>query len=264
MKEVTLEQVVQSLRAVGVGRGGGVLLHSAIQYFGRPVGGVEMYWKALVEVLGPEGTLAVPAFNFAFARGEPFDVQRTPSDQMGVLSEYVRSLPQAKRSPHPLQSIAVVGRWAEDIADRDTASAFDPGSAFERMLELDFEMVLLGASIQVASIVHYSEQKAQVPYRYWKTFRGTVVRGGAAAVREYRMFARDLALDPQNDFGPVQTWLEARGLWRQTRLNYGHVAACRLGDVVAAADDLLAHDPWALVRDGERVKQQAAEMGRGR
>lgn len=262
MKEVTLEQVVDSLKAVGIGRGDGVLVHSAIQYFGRPVGGVQMYWKAFEAVLGPEGTLAVPTFNFGFARGEPFDARHTPSERMGLLAEYIRCLPNARRSPHPLQSLAVVGRWAADIAGRDTPSAFDPGSGFERMLELDFLMVLLGASIQVASIVHYSEQKAQVPYRYWKTFQGTVVRDGVAVATEYRMFARDLALDPQNDFRPVQSWLEGRGLWRQARLNYGHVAACRLRDVVAAADDLLAHNPWALVKDGERMRRLAAEMGR--
>jgi hypothetical protein len=30
-------------------------------------------------------------------------------------------------------------------------------------------------------------------------------------------------------------------------LNYGQIAACRLVDFVAAADELLANDPWALV-----------------
>lgn len=256
MKEVTLAQVIESLKTVGVCPGEGVLVHSAIQYLGRPAGGVEMYKNAFDAVLGPEGTLAVPAFNFGFARGEPFDPSQTPSEKMGAFAEFVRRLPEAKRSPHPMQSVAVVGRWAADIAARETPSAFDPGSAFDRMLELDFRMVLLGATIQFASIVHYSEQKARVPYRYWKTFRGTIVRNGVGVAAECRMFARDLELDPENDFTPVQRWLEGQGLWRQVRLNYGYVAACKLRDVVAAADDLLSRDAWALVRGGERLKKR--------
>lgn len=258
MQAITLGLLIDGLRQVGIGQGDGVLVHSAIQYLGRPEGGVDLYRLAFEQVLGPDGTLAVPAFNFGFARGATFDARSTPSEQMGVFAEHIRTLPQARRSAHPLQSVAVIGRHAADVAGRDTPSAFDPGSAFERMLELDFKAVFLGATIQVASIVHYSEQKARVPYRTWKTFEGTVVRQGQPVAAACRMYARDLALDPQNDFAPVQRHLEAAGSWRQMRLNYGNVAACRMQDIVDAADRLLAEDAWALVRDGQALRQQAS------
>ncbi len=260
MQDVMRRQVVEGLTAVGIRAGDSVLVHAAIQYLGKPVGGVDMYRQAFDKVLGPDGTLAVPTFTFVFARGQAYDPANTPSEQMGVFAEHIRTLPHAVRSPHPLQSVALIGRHAAEIALLDTPSAFDPGSAFERMLDLDFTMVLLGASIRVASIVHYSEQKAKVPYRVWKSFDGTVLRAGSAA-GTCRMFARDLALDPRNDFTPVQVLLEDRGLWRQVKLNYGSVAACRLRDVVAAADDLLAKDPWALVTDGDALRRRGAIEG---
>jgi aminoglycoside 3-N-acetyltransferase len=261
MQDVTLAQVVESLTAVGIRAGDGVLVHAAIQYLGKPVGGVDMYRQAFDKVLGPDGTLAVPTFTFVFARGQVYDPGNTPSEQMGVFAEHIRALPNAVRSPHPLQSVAVIGRHAAEIASRDTSSAFDPGSSFEGMLDLDFTMVLLGASIRVASIVHYSEQKAKVSYRVWKTFNGPIIRAGVAEPATCRMFARDLVLDPRNDFTPVQVLLESRGLWRQVKLNYGTVAACRLREVVAAADDLLKEDPWALVKDGGARRQRAAGTG---
>jgi aminoglycoside 3-N-acetyltransferase len=261
MRDVTLAQVVESLTAVGIRAGDGVLVHAAIQYLGSPVGGVDTYWQAFNNVLGPDGTLAVPTFTFIFARGRPYDPGNTSSDQMGVFAEHIRTLPGAVRSPHPLQSVAVIGRHATEIASRDTPCAFDPGSAFEGMLDLDFTMVLLGASIRVASIVHYSEQKAQVPYRIWKTFTGTLIRDGKEVPATCRMYARDLGLDPQNDFTPVQTLLERRKLWRQVKLNYGSIAASKLRDVVSAADDLLKEDPWALVKDGEAMRRRAEVKG---
>jgi aminoglycoside 3-N-acetyltransferase len=247
MLEVTQAQVTAALQALGIGPGDNLLVHSAVQYLGRPAGGIGMYLQALRAVTGPGGTLVVPAFNFAFARGERYDPQSTPSDAMGVFSEYVRQQPDARRTQHPLSSLALLGPLAADLASLDTTGAYDPGSAFERLVELDFKLLLLGASIQAVSMVHYSEQRLHVPYRFWKDFHGLVRTDHGWEPRSYRMFARDLQIDPQLDLHPIEKRLRDRGLWRETPLNYGFLSACRLADFVAAADALLAADPWVLV-----------------
>jgi aminoglycoside N3'-acetyltransferase len=205
------------------------------------------FLEAIQAVTGAAGTLAVPTFNFGFARGEPYDPRNTPAAGMGAFSEYVRQRPDALRTPHPMQSLAVVGRWAQDLAQRDTASAFDPGSAFERMLELDFRLLLLGADIQAVSLLHYCEQKAHVPYRYWKEFKGSVWTPQGWVDKTYRMFVRDLDVDARIELYPVQATLEAQGLWASVPLNYGRVSSCRLVDFVAAVDHFLQADPWSLV-----------------
>ncbi len=254
MQTVTRTQVEAALQAIGIRAGDGLLVHSALQFLGRPEGGIGMYFEALCQILEPAGTIAVPTFTFVFARGQSYDPQATPSQGMGVFSEFVRAQPGARRTPHPMQSLAVVGRYANDLSARDTLSAFDPGSAFERMLELDFKLLLLGADIKAASIVHYSEQRARVPYRYWKDFSGQVrvppEEAGAEGTwetRTYRMYARDLELDPQLDLSPIQRLLESRSQWESAALNYGWLSACRLVDFVRAADEVLAADPWGLV-----------------
>ena len=247
LPKLTQLELEAALRRVGVQPGDGLLVHSALQFLGRPEGGVAIYLAALLNVLGPSGTIAVPTFNFAFTRGEEYDPAATPSEGMGVLSELVRSHPQARRTSHPMQSLAVLGAQAEALAALDTPSAFDDGSAFDRMLALDFKLLLFGADIQAASIVHYSEQRAAVPYRYWKQFTGRVREDGDWEQRSYRMFVRDLQADPQLDLAPVQAQLEAKGQWHSERLNYGALSLCSLQDFVAAADALLAEDKWALV-----------------
>jgi aminoglycoside N3'-acetyltransferase len=247
MLEVRKEQVVNALLELGIDLGDGLLVHSAVQFLGKPLGGLEMYLQALREVIGTAGTLAVPAFNFGFAHGDRFDPEETPSNDMGAFSEYVRQLPEARRSPHPMQSIAIVGRNAEDIAGRDTLSAFDPGSAFERMLELDFKLLLLGADERAISLFHYSEQRANVPYRYWKEFTGEVNTTEGWKVTTYRMFVRDLGLNPQLTLDPVMELMQKRSDWRSIPLNYGQIRACRLRDFVDAADQVLANDPWSVV-----------------
>ncbi|MGW8249989.1 MAG: AAC(3) family N-acetyltransferase, partial [Anaerolineales bacterium] len=116
LRQVTQQQVADTLRAAGVRPGDSLLVHSALQYLGQPIGGVGMYYMALHSILEGEptpesqfatrdsplhsGTLAVPAFNFAFARGEAYDPKSTPSVGMGAFSEYVRRLPYSLRTAH--------------------------------------------------------------------------------------------------------------------------------------------------------------------
>jgi aminoglycoside 3-N-acetyltransferase len=95
--------------------------------------------------------------------------------------------------------------------------------------------------------VHYSEQRAEVPYRYWKDFTGKVKHNGQWFTKTYPMFVRDMDVKPELRLAPIQTALEAKGEWRSAPLNYGKVAACSLRAFVATTDELLTADPWALV-----------------
>lgn len=249
---MTQSQLVDALRSLGIRAGDGLLIHSALHFLGSPVDGLATYLQALDEVIGclappMAGTLAVPTFNFAFGEGQPYDPVQTPSKGMGTFSEYIRQHPVARRTAHPMQSLAAIGRHRDDLVDRDTPSAFEPGSAFARMVELDFKLLLLGADIQAASIFHDSEQRLGVPYRFWKDFTGSVTTGDGLVERTCRMYVRDLDLDPHTELYPLQAALQAAGQWRSVPLNYGVIASCRLVDFVRAADESLLSDPWQLV-----------------
>ena len=79
MLETSPEQVLQTLQALDLQPGDGLLVHSALQFLGRPQGGPAMYLTCLQTVLGPPGTLAAPAFKFGFAKGLPLDTANQPS-----------------------------------------------------------------------------------------------------------------------------------------------------------------------------------------
>ena len=175
---------------------------------------------------------------------------------MGVFSEYVRQQPGARRTSHPMQSLAIMGKYADELTQLWIhLSAFDDGSAFDRMLQLDFQLLLLlGADVQAASIVHYSEQRAEVPYRYWKDFSGKIKMDGEWQTKTYRMFVRDLEIDPQLRLKPIEEALKAKGQWQEQNLNFGDLALCTLKDFVAVTDELLQDDPWVLIGNKEEIK----------
>jgi aminoglycoside 3-N-acetyltransferase len=89
----------------------------------------------LLRVVGPERTLAMPAFFFGSAerynrdyyrKHVRFDVRRTPS-QMGLVTEVFRRLPGVTRSMHPTHSVCACGPLAAELSCRHHLSEWACG-----------------------------------------------------------------------------------------------------------------------------------------
>ena len=101
---------------------------------------------ALLDVIGPTGTLLMPAGPLPLRRpGKAIDFRRAPS-QMGLLTELFRRYPQVQRSVHRTASVCALGPAAEYLV-RDhhlTETGWDLASPFGRMIELDALQISLG------------------------------------------------------------------------------------------------------------------------
>ncbi|HYE00504.1 MAG TPA: AAC(3) family N-acetyltransferase [Alphaproteobacteria bacterium] len=256
MRGFARAELEAALRGVGIGPGDDVMVHSSLIDLGRPEGGVAMCLEAVRGAIGEAGTLCVPTFTFPFCRGAPFDRAATPSTAMGAFSEAARRDPAARRTRHAIQSLALIGPRAAEMEAVETASAYAAGSAFARLVERGFKILLLGAGPLSISLTHLCEEWERVPYRYWKSFAGPVRMepGADFAERSYAMYVRDLALDPRLDERPLCREMAERGLWREVRLNGAPVAACRMADFAEAATARLRRDPFALLSNGGTVR----------
>ena len=79
MKTVCRNEIIHCIQSLGISKGDGLMVHSAVQYLGKPAGGIGMYYDALHSVIGSEGTVVVPTFTFSFARTGRYDLKSTPS-----------------------------------------------------------------------------------------------------------------------------------------------------------------------------------------
>ena len=143
----THTDLVSGLGSLGLTSGDVVFVHSSLSSFGHVEGGAETVVQAFLEVLGPEGTLAVPSFGKYFMEGpgQVWDRDRSPS-LMGRISETVRTWPGARQSPHAVHPVSAVGGLAEDLTERHHLTDFAFDSPFARLLELDAWIVLLGVT----------------------------------------------------------------------------------------------------------------------
>jgi len=62
--EHTLEQFKKDLYDLGIRPGDTVMMHSSYKSLGGIEGEAEGFFKAFMELLGPDGTLILPAFSF--------------------------------------------------------------------------------------------------------------------------------------------------------------------------------------------------------
>lgn len=168
IRPLSQQDIVQGFRAVGLKTGDIALVHSAMRTFGPVDGGAQTVVAALLEILGPTGTLVAPTFTFFHeAEKDPILDPAKDRSEMGAISEAVRLHPDAHRSIAFRHSFAAIGRRARLISEVDPAlSPFDLRSAFGVMLGLNTQVVLCGVTYASCTSHHFAEWVCEVPYRH--------------------------------------------------------------------------------------------------
>jgi len=163
------QQISQELRSLGVREGGVLLVHSSLSALGHVDGGPETVVQALLDALGPEGTLLMPALSYITVtrRVPTFDVRYTPSC-IGAIPEYFRTRPGTRRSVHPTHSVCAVGPMTGALLDDhpldDTPCG--PHSPFHKLRDVGGQLLMLGCGLRPNTSMHAIEQLIEPPYLY--------------------------------------------------------------------------------------------------
>ena len=212
------KQIVQALREAQVRPGDLVNVYSRLFTLGLPDGVADvseipaLYTRAIQEVIGPSGTLVVPTYTTSFGRfAKPFVLEESPSE-MGKLTEHVRTFPGARRSLHPIHSVAALGAQAEELTRDHPRWNVGHDTIWDRMLKRGGRIVTLGLPPrQCMTQVHHIEFLACVPYVYHKILRGEVVAGGRRIEQDFFMSVRYLEYAIAWDLTRLEKSLEEQG-----------------------------------------------------
>ncbi len=224
MEPLGISAVARQLARVGVRPGHVLQVHTAFSRVGPIEGGPRGLIDALLEALGPGGTLVMPSMTDD--DDHSFEPQTTPCLGMGVTADTFRRLPGVLRSDSP-HAFAAAGPLAERIvAPHPVDVPHGPDSPVGRVLELGGNVLLLGVSHDANTTVHLAEYMAGVRYRRRKYV--TVMRDGAPSRVEYGEIDHCC-----ERFALVDGWLDELGL--QRRGVVGHAEA-RLVPAQAVVD----------------------------
>lgn len=169
-RQATVSQadLVAGFRRLGLGAGLTAMVHSSLSAFGWVEGGAETVIRALLEVLGPDGALAMPTLcqRDRELRFSTWDPTTSPSD-VGRITEVFRLWPGAVRSDHATHSVAALGPLAADITAGHARAhgrpgpwgpaAFGHGSPWERLYELNACYCFLGVTFRVNTMRHFAQ-----------------------------------------------------------------------------------------------------------
>jgi len=223
-------------------------VHSSLSALGWVCGGAQAVVEALLDALGPDGTLVVPTHTNG--NSEPsqwqapavpgtwwpviratmpaFDPEVTPPARaLGVVVEVARTWPGARRSAHPQYSFAAIGPQAEPVtAGHALESGFGEQSPLARIHDLDGDVLLLGAGHGSNTSLHLAEYRVPDPPR--------AAYGGAVMGADGRRWAtwEDVVAD-EGDFEALGEAFDATGAVTLGPVGAGQARLMRQRELVA-------------------------------
>lgn len=250
------DTLIQALSELGLKEGDTVLIHSDLRPFGFPDGCatrdqiLDFFYRAFLQVLGPTGTLAVPAYFYEYARyGEPFDVEFSPvSKPLGVFSSFINSIPKRIRSLSPMQSLAAVGGAAQDLCGTNSLAGYGVTSPWHHLIQLKGKIVFLGTTIQPMTFVHQIEQQFAVPHLYTKIYPYPVLRRGIPIPGQVTSCVRYLEYKIEYDLLRFQNELDRLGFLRSSRVKQAPLYCVNADDAFQTGIFLLQHDPYVFLK----------------
>ena len=195
------------------------MVHTRMSAIGWVAGGSEAVVRALLEALGPSGTLV--AFSAweehpyhlkewsaehrqAYLAEPPvFDLATAEADRdHGRIPERVRTWPGACRSFHPEAGVAAVGaraQWLTDAHPQEDALGKD--SPLARLVAAEGQVLLLGAPLETMTLLHHAEAIARVSEKRRVTFRIPVAEDGRVEQRTYTDIETTTGALPYDELG---------------------------------------------------------------
>ena len=255
---LTREDIVRGLRDLGVKQGDIVMVHSALSSLGWVEGGADAVIEALMEAVGPGGTIAMPTLYMPSITGEEaFDVNESPS-QMGEVSEAFRKRSDVVRSIHPTHSVAAWGNQALAlIHDHALApTACGRGTPFSKLADWGGKVLLMGVDQDRNTLLHTAEDYADAPYLTTKTAKYRDPFDG-----EIKELILEKFPGPHRNFMGLDPLFRAEGV-----MSVGKVgkAVCRLMFAAAGlkiAVKALENDPAVMLCDNPACADCVRQRG---
>jgi aminoglycoside 3-N-acetyltransferase len=254
-RPLTQAELVRDLRALGVSPGALLLVHSSLSSLGYVPGGAEGVISALLEAVGPEGTLVLPTHSWEeMAAGcRTFDVLRTGSC-VEAITEAFRSWPGVVRSLHPTHSAAAIGPLASWLlaGHQWCITPCGPGSPYVKILDWDGQILFLGTTLDSNTAFHAIEALEQVPYLMspipdrFRVIADDETSHDMLVYRHRTGIARRL--------GDLEGWLIERGILRAGQVGPARSLLLAGGPFRDALTEAVRNDPTFLLAHPEDLQ----------
>lgn len=208
MKTITKTDIVKGLKRIGITKGDHLFVHTSLSSFGHVSGGANTVINALLQAVGPTGTVMVPTFG---CTDGVFDPAKSETG-LGAVPKAFWKRKNAVRSQHALASVAAIGSKAKWLTqDHENARlAHGKNTPYARLAEIEGKILLLGVDQDRSTFLHIAEELTSQPYLRPK--KGSYKDAkGKVRKKTWPYFP-----GPHRNFIGMQSWLEASGPVQKT------------------------------------------------
>ncbi len=172
-QSLNTKDILADLEAIGIKSGDTLLVHSSLSRIGHLTAGPKTFVDALLAAVGPNGNLLMPTspnavYQLNYIRNTPFfDVLQSPSNT-GKITEYFRTLPEAKRSLHPTEPVSAVGPMSEYfIKDHfNQLTPYNENSPFFKVGKEGGKILYVGVTLDNAGTSLHTLEDAIPDFKY--------------------------------------------------------------------------------------------------
>ena len=160
------------------------------------------------------------------------------------------------RSPLPMSSCLIRGPSTEDLLALGSSTTASKDSLIGWLVKNNIPICAIGLPETNMGwiLVHYAEERLQVPYRYFKKIVGTfylngIKQGNCSEVH----FVHSLKTKPIYDWSTINKELDKNGLINKSPDKRLPMKLAHARDIINICENLLKNDPYCLVKNRNEV-----------
>jgi len=249
------EDIVNCLKKCNLSQGDSVFVHSNLGFFGKLENAenadklCQIFEEAIFEVIGDQGTLIVPTYSLSFCNNEIYDLDKTPSYECGIFSEYIRKKEKSKRTDDGNFSVSAIGFKANFFTTEIDEHSFGENSFWGKFWKENGKICRFNMSSDYNTFIHFVEKKNNVQYRMDKIFSGIIINKGKKIRKKNIHFVRNLN---DNETIPhlnkLDKILENKGLIFNNKLGKGEIIISSTKDIANIISEEIKKTPSFLIK----------------
>jgi aminoglycoside 3-N-acetyltransferase len=224
---------------IGLRAGDTVMIHAAMSKVGPMLNGPDALSMAMLDVVGPEGTMLVYTswdsvhedllddagrVLAEWRQHVPgFDPQTSRAVRMnGIIAEFVRTMPGTRRSGNPGASVAAMGKRAEWItADHPQDYGYGESSPLAKLVAVEGRVLMVGAPWDTMTLIHHADHLADLPDKLVRRYEVPFADGARTTwrfIEEFDTTEPVIAGLPDNYIEQIVTAYVETGAGRQEQI----------------------------------------------
>ena len=230
------DRLIEEFKNLGIEAGDHIGIGLSFKSLGNVIGGPDTFIDALLEVVGPEGTIMANTYT-PNLKNRVFEI-RYSSPNTGIVPEKIMIRKDAIRSRHPVTSVAAIGRLAHHLTDGhdQNTPAYMP---YSRLAESNGKILSIGIGDRLVGFRHQAQYQAGllsiIPLRWGGRYRDT-----DGNIKIFKVKEPGGCVERLPELVPV---LREKGIVKDGRIGEAKALLVESKEALAIMTDLLKKEP---------------------